>query len=62
MKIPAQYAKFITAAVGLALQFALWKYGGGNQWVTLAVAVASALGVYAVPNADKPTPPAPPAG
>lgn len=43
-------AKFVAALIGQALTFALAYYGHGNEWVTLAVAVAAALGVYAVPN------------
>lgn len=53
-----QYAKFFTAVAGQALAYVQYKYGGSNQWVDLAIAVAAALGVYAVPNASKP--PAPP--
>ena len=47
------YSKAVTAAVGLALAYATQHYAA-NQWVAIAVAVASALGVYAVPNAEKP--------
>lgn len=61
------YSKAITAIIGQALTFASLYYGT-NHWVAAAVAVASALGVYAVPNAKaespvlpalKPEPPAP---
>jgi hypothetical protein len=62
-----KYAKAITAVAGQALTYAALYYGT-NHWVALAVALASALGVYAVPNVKpsapvKPsdTPPAPPA-
>ena len=57
MKNAAAYAKFATALVGQALTFASLYYGS-NHWVAAAVAVASALGVYAVPN-RAPTPPPP---
>jgi hypothetical protein len=51
MKLGA-YSKFITGIVGQALTFATLYYHG-NHWVALAVAVASALGVYAVPNTPR---------
>lgn len=60
MKIAA-YAKFITAAIGEGLAVAVALYGSGNHWVAVAIAVAGALGVYAVPNQGKPPAP-PPAG
>ena len=50
------YSKFITGIIGQALTYAVLHYGG-NQWVAIAVAVASALGIYAVPNAPKDAPP-----
>jgi hypothetical protein len=43
------YSKFVTGIVGQALTYATLYYGG-NKYVAAAVAVASALGVYAVPN------------
>ncbi len=46
------YSKAITAVVGQALAFATLYYGG-NKWVAAAVAIAAALGVYAVPNSPK---------
>ena len=49
MKNVTVYAKFVTAIVGQALTFASLYYGS-NKWVAAAVAAASALGVYAVPN------------
>ena len=49
----AQYAKFITALAGQGLTVAVALYGAGNKWVAVAIAVASALGVYAVPNGSK---------
>jgi hypothetical protein len=60
MKIPAQYAKFLTAVAGQVLLYLQYTYGSGNQWVTLATAAAAALGVLAVPNAPKTPAPAPP--
>jgi len=50
------YSKAITAIIGQAISFATLYYGT-NHWVSAAVAVASALGVYAVPNAPKPDAP-----
>jgi len=55
----APYSKAVAAVIGQALAYATLYYGS-NHWVALAVAVASALGVYAVPN--QPKPPAPPTG
>ena len=49
------YSKFITGIVGQALTYATLYYGG-NHYVAAAIAVASALGVYAVPNAGANTP------
>jgi hypothetical protein len=46
----AEYRKVLTAAVGLGLTYAAQFYGS-NHWVVAAIAIASALGVYAVPNA-----------
>ena len=43
------YGKFVTGIVGQALTYATLYYGG-NHYVAAAVAVASALGVYAVPE------------
>ena len=58
-----RYAKFITAIVGQAIAYAslYWGAGPNAKYVTIAVAVASALGVYAVPNQPK-VPPAAAAG
>jgi hypothetical protein len=50
------YSKTFAAVIGQALAYATLYYGT-NKWVAAAVAVASALGVYAVPNAQKPPPP-----
>jgi len=43
------YSKAITAVIGQALAYAALYYGG-NKYVAAAVAIAAALGVYAVPN------------
>jgi hypothetical protein len=57
MKLPAQYAKFITAAAGQIIVYLQWKYGAsGAEWLPLVLGAASALGVWAVPNAPKPPP------
>ena len=52
------YSKFVAGVVGQALTYATLYYGG-NQYVAAAIAVASAFGVYAVPNAGSNTPKAP---
>ena len=48
-----QYSKFITGIAGQALTYATLYYGT-NHYVALAVAVASALGIYAIPNSKPP--------
>jgi len=48
-----QYSKFFTGIAGQALTYATLYYGT-NHYVALAVAIASALGVYAVPNTKPP--------
>lgn len=53
MQSIAKYSKAIAAVLGQALTFAQLYYGG-NHYVAAAVAVASALGVYAVPNKTDP--------
>ena len=61
MKIPAQYAKALTALAGQVIVYLQWKYGAsGAQWLPIVLAAASALGVWAVPNAPKPPATAPP--
>ena len=55
------YSKFITGIVGQALTYATLYYGG-NKYVAAAVAIASALGIYAVPNSGSPKEPPPPTG
>jgi hypothetical protein len=60
MKIPAQYAKFLTAIAGQVVVYLQWKYGAsGATWLPIVLAAAAALGVYAIPNAPKPQAPAP---
>ena len=44
-----RYSKAVTAVIGQALTYASLYYGG-SKWVAAAVAIAAALGVYAVPN------------
>lgn len=56
MKSIGAYSKAITAIAGQALTYASLYYGT-NHWVALAVAIASALGVYAVPNVKQEVPP-----
>ena len=57
MKIPSQYAKFITAIVGQVVVYLQWKYGNATTWLPIVLGAAAALGVYAVPNTPKPGPP-----
>lgn len=57
-----RYSKFVTAIIGQALTF-ITLYEGSSHWVAVVVAVAGALGVYAVPNTPAPPvvlPPLPP--
>lgn len=54
------YSKTVTAVIGQALAYATLYYGG-NKYVAAAVAVAAALGVYAVPNASPKAQAQPPA-
>jgi hypothetical protein len=63
MKLPAQYAKFLTAIAGNVVVYLQWKYGASDTtWLPVVLGAAAALGVYAVPNAPAPPPaPAPPA-
>jgi len=61
MKLPGQYAKFLTAIAGQVVVYLQWKYGdSGAEWLPIVLAAAAALGVYAVPNTTKAVaPPAP---
>ena len=60
MKLPAQYAKFLTAIVGIVVVYLQWKYGASDTtWLPVVLGAAAALGVYAVPNAAPPAPAVP---
>lgn len=62
MPNPGRYSKAVTAIIGQALTFASLYYGS-NHYVAAALAAASALGVWAVPNSTPKAPPAePPTG
>jgi hypothetical protein len=63
VKLPGQYAKFLTAIAGQVVVYLQWKYGAsGTDWLPLVLAAAAALGVYAVPNTPAPPPPVQPSG
>jgi len=60
MRLPGQYAKFLTAVAGQAVVYLQWKYGAtGAEWLPIVLAAAAALGVYAVPNASPAPAPTP---
>jgi hypothetical protein len=62
MKVPGQYAKFLTAIAGQVVVYLEWKYGASSTtWLPVVLGAAAALGVYAVPNAPAPAPPPAPA-
>lgn len=49
----SKYNKALVAVTGAALTWALATYGGDPEWakwLSLASAIATALGVYQVPN------------
>lgn len=49
----SKYSKFIVAAIGAALTWAIAKYPDNRDvqdWLSLATAVLTALGVYTVRN------------
>ncbi|MEO5499462.1 MAG: hypothetical protein ABIR46_03110 [Candidatus Saccharimonadales bacterium] len=49
----SKYNKALVAVVGVVLTWALATYGGDPEWakwLSLASAIATALGVYQVPN------------
>lgn len=51
-----QYGKLFTAVAGLAITLLTQKYAstsGAQDWLPYVVGVASALGVYGVPNTPK---------
>lgn len=52
LKSLSKYNKFWVACVTVVLAGVVQVYGD-NQWVQLLVAVAGAVGVYAVPNKVK---------
>lgn len=54
-------AKAVSALIGQALTIVVAYYGSDNRWVMLAVALAAVLGVYAVPNGQRPARPGAPA-
>lgn len=45
-----KYNKFILAGVAGVVAVLNSLYGSGNEAVSIVVAIATALGVYAVPN------------
>lgn len=45
-----KYNKFIIAGVLAAVAALNSIYGSGNEFATIIIAIATALGVYAVPN------------
>ena len=45
-----KYNKFIVAAVAGLVAVLNSLYGNGSEVVTIVIAIATALGVYAVPN------------
>ena len=49
MKNLGAYSKFITAVIGQVITY-ITLYYHGEHWVAIVIAVAAALGVYAVPN------------
>lgn len=55
MKMPqlAEYGKFIAAIAGVTVEYLTAHYANAS-WLSIVVAAASALGVFAVPNATKP--------
>lgn len=50
----ARHRKLVVFAVGAALTVAAQAWGSDNAWVSLAVAVATGLGIYQVPNRPAP--------
>lgn len=47
-----KYRKTITALVGVGILILTTEVGADSKWVTYAIALAVALGVWAVPNKD----------
>lgn len=48
----ARYWKLIVFIIGAALTVALQVWGPDNGWVSLGVLIATALGIYQVPNKE----------
>ena len=48
----SKYRKTISALAGVAVLVLSTELGADSKWVTYAIALAVALGVYAVPNKD----------
>ena len=49
MKIPGQYAKFLTAIAGQAVVYLQWKYGAtGAQWLQAFKKIIEAPGMLAL--------------
>ena len=48
-----KYSKFIVAGIAGVVAVLNSLYGSGNETVTIIIAIATALGVYAVPNEKK---------
>lgn len=46
----AAHRKFLVAVAGAALTIAIQVWGTGNPYVSLAILVATSLGVYGAPN------------
>lgn len=46
----SKYRKTISALVGVGVLVLSTELGADSKWVTYAIALASALGVYAVAN------------
>ena len=49
----ARYRKTISALVGVGVLVLSTELGADSKWVTYAIALASALGVYAVANREQ---------
>jgi uncharacterized membrane protein len=49
-KTPAQYAKSVIAVIGLAVTVASALGLAQEHWVSIVIAILTALGVYTVPN------------
>jgi hypothetical protein len=55
MKELQKYNKAIIAVIGAVLTWAIATYGGEpelTKWLSLATAIATALGVYQTPNKE----------